>query len=638
MLALLLPDVIDRRFNKKILAYLSMDERDKDPVLRMDSAYEPFAVKTWGCEGGVVGSSHFLRSVLHDHQPPRRGTAREQPRPSAPAPTAAASFTKRFAELRKTGLSTADAMSMARGDFPEHQSGASSSESKFAPVGAEDTGEWDKQADNWDEEADAWELSALACVCTSLRDLVNTLWETRFKGRFLRSAALREIDQRVAEDSSVKVNWRQAFRIVNDSVQCPNKWGCTYLHEAYRNRSLRPKCTAHDNLDVASCKQFGLQLAIITREGNLSVFDCPTGTVTATLECKNTDLHIFAADAKHILVGQPEKTEYSHSYTNGYGNPPELVVQTLILGTTVLTLRDSVTLELVCEFDVQPDKSAPRRLVHEAQMDRGSVLVFFSEDDFACFELWDRNTHGHLEALTAPELHCHESTNLISGMILSTKARFDPETGAMAKVNQGYARVSSAPGGVLASRYWSECFQDSHPGRRNVHKITCTKSFTYSSGYEVASDIFKHGLDTDEQCSMSPGSGGCAWDSTVLFPAHVDRYGDSYRMTHNINVLYPGDDGEHVWDTTHGGVGIGLEWKEGVLWSTSTVITGEGEGRVTCEKAHDIAWHDWMIIATFGREWGDDGGAGFYDEVVCVRVWDLTEACSSQMRLSPVCS
>ena len=119
----------------------------------------------------------------------------------------------------------------------------------------------------------------------------------------------------------------------------------------------------------------------------------------------------------------------------------------------MLTLRDSVTLELVCEFDVQPDKSAPRRLVHEAQMDRGSVLVFFSEDDFACFELWDRNTHGHLEALTAPELHCHESTNLISGMILSTKARFDPETGAMAKVNQGYARMSSAQGGVLASRY-----------------------------------------------------------------------------------------------------------------------------------------------------------------------------------------
>ena len=77
-----------------------MDERDKDPVLRMDSAYEPFAVKNWGCEGGVVGSSHFLRSVLHDHQPPRRGTAREQPRPPAPAPTAAASFTKRFAELR----------------------------------------------------------------------------------------------------------------------------------------------------------------------------------------------------------------------------------------------------------------------------------------------------------------------------------------------------------------------------------------------------------------------------------------------------------------------------------------------------------------------------------------------------------
>ena len=80
-------------------------------------------------------------------------------------------------------------------------------------------------------------------------------------------------------------------------------------------------------------------MAIVTREGNLSVFDCPTGTATAALECKNTDLRIFAADVKHILVGQPEKTEYEHSY-----------IGSLILGTTVLTLLDA-TLQLVCEFD-----------------------------------------------------------------------------------------------------------------------------------------------------------------------------------------------------------------------------------------------------------------------------------------------
>ena len=111
-------------------------------------------------------------------------------------------------------------------------------------------------------------------------------------------------------------------------------------------------------------------LAIVTHEGNLSVFDCPTGTVTATLECKDTNLHIFAADAKHILVGQPAKIEYEY-----YGFGLERT-ETQILGSTVLTLRDSLTLALVREFDVQADKSATRRLVKEAHMDRDSVFSF----------------------------------------------------------------------------------------------------------------------------------------------------------------------------------------------------------------------------------------------------------------------
>jgi hypothetical protein len=464
--------------------------------------------------------------------------------------------------------------------------------------------EWDalNSVDEWDEDADedSDDLAALTCVCTSLRDLANALWETRFKGRFLRSAALRTIDQRVAEDLSVKVNWRQAFRVVNDSVKCPRKW----------TSNNTPKCTMHDSLDIASCKQFGSMLAIVTREGNLSVFDCPTGTVTAALECKNTDLHIFAADAKHILVGQPAKIEYEYY---GFGLKR---TETQILGSTVLTLLDSVTLELVCEFDVQPDKSATRRLVKQVHMDSDAVLVFFSEDGSACFACWNRNTNSHLETLTAPELHSHESTDLISDMLLSTKGQFDPETGVM------------APGGS----YWeSECFQDAHPGRRDTHKITQTKSYHYFSEFEITSKKYKFTMNSEDN-RMEPEcqGGGCAWDSTVLFPTTVCRYNEESSLTHAISVLHP-----TISDWDYGG---GTEWQEGMLWSTSTPTSWVMSQPVTCEHARDVAWHDWMITATFGLAYDNESGSGFEDGIVCVRVWDLTEACSSQMLLSPVCS